>query len=123
MSFQASQGYASRLGYALGKGVRYFLQDRNPALRWIKRTGIFILAAALLAQVVSWLAGVALSIGCVGLIVWALSKAEVTSNHGPYAPDQEDDEDLVLQSQDEGMWRDGPEGWGYYRVDDVRLDF
>jgi len=123
MNAQTSNGVANRLGYGLGLGVRFFLQDRNPALRWIKRAIFLILVSVVVAQVFSWLASAFLSVACVGLVVWALSKSDVMQIPRTFDNPAVDDEVHPSPVQEDAMWRDGPEGWGYYRVDDVRLDF
>ncbi|MFJ3121259.1 DUF3742 family protein [Pseudomonas protegens] len=123
MNAQTSKGVANRLGYGLGLGVRFFLQDENPTLRWLKRAVFFILVGFVVAQAFTWLASAFLSVACVGLVAWALSKSDATQISVAMGNPTADDAAPPHQSQDDAMWRDGPEGWGYYRADDVRLDF
>ena len=123
MTTQTTQGFASRLGYGLGRCVRFFFHDQNPALRWVKRCALFILIAVLVAQTVTWFVSAFLSIVCFGLIIWALPKMDVAP--GAASSDSQDPDEQYHPSHDEedAMWRDGPDGWGYYRADDVRIDF
>lgn len=123
MSLQTSQGFANRAGYAFGKAVRFFLHDRNPKLKWIKRAITLVVIVVLFAQVAYWVAGALLSLGCAVLVIWALSKSDVAEQVGAYVHHEHDYEESSQQGVEEGIWREGPEGWGYYRVDDVRLDF
>ena len=123
MAFQATQGFASRLGYAVGVGARVFLNDRNPRLKWIKRSIALAVIAVLIAKNAYWIAGTLLSLGSAGLVIWALSKSPETGSWAGYSRVETECEEPPHQEADEGMWRYGPEGWGLYRVDDVRIDF
>lgn len=123
MAFQTSQGFASRAGHYLGVAMRFSLHDRNPKLKWIKRTLSLALVVMVFAQIGYWIAGALLSLGCAGLVMWGLAKSDVANVVEGYVPHETDYEEPIDQEGEEGMWRDGPEGWGYYRVDDVRLDF
>ena len=114
---------AGRLGFAIGMGTRFFLNDRNRTLRWIKRSFFFVLVAVLFAQVMAWLASALLSLGCAALVIWALTKSHTTDILESCSPPNIDNEQESTVGVLEGMWRDGPEGWGYYRADDIRLDF
>ena len=52
---------ANRLGYGLGLGVRFFLQDENVVLRWTKRLVLFaaiLLVLSFSTVIFHWLARV-----------------------------------------------------------------
>lgn len=123
MPFHTTQGFAGRLGYAVGIGVRFVFNARNPRLKWIKRAIALTVVAVLIAKNAYWIAGALLSLGCAGLVIWALSKSEVTVDLGSYSCYETEHEEQLHQGAEEVLWRDGPEGWGLYRVDDVRIDF
>ena len=44
MNAHANKGFAARAGFGLGTFVRFCLHDRRPALRWVKRVSLFLLA-------------------------------------------------------------------------------
>lgn len=93
-----TKGFASRLGFGVGRTLRFFLNDRNAALRWVKRA---VLGAALLLVLVnsfSWLLGSLLTLGCLGLALYALVKGDGG----------------LLPRQVGTGWRYGPQGYGYY---------
>lgn len=123
MTAQTTQKLAGLLGYSLGRCVRFFFQDQNSALRWVKRCAFFILVAVLVAQTVTWFVSVFLSVACFGLIIWALPKMDVAPGAAPSDSPHLGEEYHSNHEQDDAIWRDGPEGWGYYRPDDVRTDF
>ncbi|MGY2147237.1 hypothetical protein ACW9I5_31630, partial [Pseudomonas azotoformans] len=110
-----------------GMGVRVSvesaLNDRNPRLKWIKRSIALTVVAVLIVKNAYWIAGTLLSLGSAGLVIWALSKSPETGSWAGYSRVETECEEPPHQEADEGMWRDGPEGWGLYRVDDVRIDF
>ena len=58
MTAQTTQKLAGLLGYSLGRCVRFFFQDQNSALRWVKRCAFVILVAVLVAQTVTWFVSV-----------------------------------------------------------------
>ncbi|EMX8447344.1 TPA: hypothetical protein ACKP9T_003776 [Pseudomonas aeruginosa] len=78
MNAHASKGFASRAGFGLGTFVRFCLHDRRPALRWVKRVSLFLLAALVMSQNFMWLAGVSMTLLCVFLVGVALVKGDIT---------------------------------------------
>ncbi|NWA23906.1 hypothetical protein HX866_03285 [Pseudomonas gingeri] len=127
MTVQSSQGLASRLGYGLGRGVRFFLADENVVLRWTKRLVLFAAILFFSTVLFHWLAGAIMTMVSFGLILWAAVKGDasvlLSSSDSECWGGQDHNESLHQDHQEQAIWRDGPEGWGYYRVDDVRLDF
>ena len=69
-----TKGFASQLGFSLGSALRFFLADRNPLLRWVKRACFAVVLTLLLVKSFTWIAGAVLSLVCFGLVVLALSK-------------------------------------------------
>ncbi|RMT95099.1 hypothetical protein ALP39_200238 [Pseudomonas marginalis pv. marginalis] len=76
MTLQASQAFASRLGYGLGRCVRFFLRDPNPAVRWMKRLVFFAALLFLSTHFFHWLAGTLLTVISMVLIVYAAAKGD-----------------------------------------------
>ena len=111
MATQSSQGVAARLGYGLGRGVRFFLFDRRASLQTLKRIIFFGMLLFCFFQVFSWFIGASLSIVSFGLILLALAKGDFSTlekqSKGAY--DEEDG------------YRYGLFGYGYY-VNGVRTD-
>ncbi|ASE21877.1 hypothetical protein CEP86_15850 [Pseudomonas protegens] len=93
-------------------------------VRWIKRLIVLVVLGAILVNSFSWILSALLTTISLGIGLYAFSKIDTDSLSSAVevTPSVEDSEHMH-QSQDDAMWRDGPEGWGYYRVDDVRLDF
>ena len=92
MAFQATQGFARRLGYGLGRGVRFFLYDSNSIVRWTKRL-VFIFALLILStHFFEWLAGTLLTAISMVLIAVAIVKgdfsvvAEIAKSEAADAP-------------------------------------
>lgn len=88
MTVQTSQGVASRLGYGLGRFVRFFLLDQNPTLRWVKR---FALASVLLYLSVGLLNGIVsmfMAVLTIGLILLALIKGDFSMFKDIHKSDQ-----------------------------------
>ncbi|MEB0205604.1 hypothetical protein [Pseudomonas sp. CCC3.1] len=73
MTTQSSQSFTGRLGYGLGRGVRFFLVDKNVALRWGKRAAFAGVIAILIAYAGSVLAGAVVTIAVffLGFSLWA----------------------------------------------------
>ena len=76
MSLQSSQGFAGRLGYGLGRCLRFFLRDPNPTIRWMKRLVFFASALFLSIHFFHWLAGALLTLISMVLIVYAMAKGD-----------------------------------------------
>lgn len=124
MTAAANNSIAFRLGRALGSVARFCLHDRNPKVRWIKRAIVLIVSGAVLVNSFSWILSALLTTISLGIGLYAFSKVDTDSLGSPVEFTSPIEDSMHTdQSQDDAMWRDGPEGWGYYRVDDVRLDF
>lgn len=76
MNAHANKGFAARVGYALGSIVRFFLHDRRPVLRWVKRVSLFVALFIILVQNFTWLASTFMTLLSFGLIGWALVKGD-----------------------------------------------
>ncbi len=106
MTVHSSQGLASRLGFGLGRGVRFLLTDSNVALRWIKRT---VLAGIALFFAVNFIHGVVvffIIIMIFGALITVLMKSGASK---PLSDDISKD-----WSGHPSVPRDGPDGYGYY---------
>lgn len=76
------------------------MHDRNVVLRWVKRAFLGAALLLVLVKAFSWLLGSLLTVGCLGLAVFALVKGD-----GGLLPRQA------------GLgWRYGPQGYGYYDI-------
>ncbi|MBS9759782.1 hypothetical protein [Pseudomonas mosselii] len=64
---------AYRLGRAFGAVARFCLFDKNTSIRWGKRVVVFCTLALILTNSLSAIIGSLLSVGCIGLLLWALS--------------------------------------------------
>ncbi|WP_252090615.1 hypothetical protein [Pseudomonas sp. MWU13-3659] len=73
MTTATKNSIAFRLGRACGAVVRFCLFDKNSLVRWGKRVVVFTALALFLTNSLSAILGSLLSIGCVGLSIWALS--------------------------------------------------
>ncbi len=111
MTVQTSQGPASRLGYGLGRGVRFFLADENVVLRWTKRLVLFAAILFFSTVIFHWLAGAIMTIVSFGLILFVLAKGDFS-----VLPEQK-----KKMFEDEDGYRYGLLGYGYY-VNGVRID-
>ncbi|PWU28674.1 hypothetical protein DK254_22985 [Pseudomonas sp. RW407] len=84
-----TKGFASHLGFGVGRTLRFFLSDRNVVLRWVKR-GLF--AAALLfvlANSFSWILSALLTVGCLSLALYALVKGDAGVLKGVFSEDKD----------------------------------
>ncbi|MFP7789437.1 hypothetical protein ACLHUA_33590 [Pseudomonas aeruginosa] len=95
MNAHANKGFAARVGYALGSIVRFFLHDRRPVLRWVKRVSLFVALFIILVQNFTWLASAFMSLLCMGLVGWALVKGDFS---------------IVAESAEESEAREAPYG-------------
>lgn len=82
MTTQTSQGVAGRLGYGLGRGVRFFLYDQNSTLRWVKRLILVSMVMFLSLSLASWFVGAFMGLLTIGLVFFVLSKGEFGSHSG-----------------------------------------
>ena len=73
MTTAAKHSLAFRFGRASGAVARFCLFDKNSLIRWGKRVVVFTTLALVLINSLSAIIGALLSIGCIGLLVWALS--------------------------------------------------
>lgn len=106
MSVQTTQGLASRLGYGLGRGVRFILTDPNVVRRWVKR-GFF--AVFLLFVAFNFgrdLVGgfITLTILVVAVVAFMRVSSSITLS----------DHKSLDWSHHPSIPRDGPDGYGYY---------
>ncbi|ETK22742.1 MULTISPECIES: hypothetical protein [Pseudomonas] len=73
MTAATNHSIAFRLGRASGAVVRFCLFDKNSLIRWGKRVVVFTTLALILTNSLSAIISLLLSVGCFGLLVWALS--------------------------------------------------
>ncbi|HEP7885655.1 TPA: DUF3742 family protein [Pseudomonas aeruginosa] len=102
MNAHANKGFAARVGYALGSIVRFFLHDRRPVLRWVKRVSLFVALFIILVQNFTWLASAFMTLLSFGLMSLVLVKGNLDIS-----------KDNSQISYGTGY---GPEGYGYYRA-------
>ncbi|WP_423810916.1 hypothetical protein, partial [Pseudomonas aeruginosa] len=88
--------------YALGSIVRFFLHDRRPVLRWVKRVSLFVALFIILVQNFTWLASAFMTLLSFGLMSLVLVKGNLDIS-----------KDNSQISYGTGY---GPEGYGYYRA-------
>lgn len=106
MTFQTTQGFASRLGYGLGRAVRFMLSDRNGPFRWIKRT---VFAGVLI--VIALRFGRDLVSALISMLVLGIGLIALTRANTPDAADDHEDSDVFHHPS---VPFDGPDGYGYY---------
>lgn len=111
MATSRQPGVANRLGYSIGRVIRFFLVDSNSLLRWVKRAVLLALLTAVAVQFLSWVAGAVLSLISFGLILFVLAKGDLS----PMAQVSE------CMREDEGGYRYGLSGYGYY-LNGERID-
>ncbi|WP_278939355.1 hypothetical protein [Pseudomonas helleri] len=99
MATQSSQSVAARLGYGLGRGVRFFVVDENVVLRWIKRTILIGLIVIFIAFVGSVMMGAVITVGVMFLSVSLMSKFS-----DPRQPDDQSDSEDSHPSDFESLW-------------------
>jgi hypothetical protein len=111
MATSRQSGLANRLGYSIGRVIRFFLVDSNSLRRWVKRAVLLVLLTAGAVQFLSWFAGAVLSLISFGLILFVLAKGDLS----PMAQVSE-----CMQEREDG-YRYGLSGYGYY-VNGARID-
>lgn len=74
MTSAAKRSIAFRLGRALGGVARFFMHDMNPTLRWVKRLFLAAVIVLILANSISWVMSVLLTVISLTLGLYALSK-------------------------------------------------
>lgn len=107
-----TKGFASRLGFGVGRTLRFFLNDRNVGLRWVKRG---LLGAALLVVFLSsfsWLLGSLLTLGCLGLGLFTLVKGDGSLLDGSTSADGTDEDYSTHPNRGE---YDNPNYYLYYK--------
>ena len=77
MTAAAKHSIAFRLGRALGGVARFCMHDLNPTVRWVKRVVLAMVIALILANSISWLMSVLLTVISLALGLYALSKADL----------------------------------------------
>src|SRR5471032_3059187 len=104
MTVHTFRRLANRLGYGLGLGVRFFLQDENVVLRWTKRLVLFaaiLLVLSFSTVIFHWLArvieamAIVVSVGLLpfsGVLKGSASTSKKEEAHfnfdnDPYSPD------------------------------------
>lgn len=70
MTTAASTTFAHRLGRAVGLVVRFCIHDRNPKIRWLKRTVIAALLLLALVSSYNWLVSAMIWVGIIALAVY-----------------------------------------------------
>lgn len=78
MTSAVSTTFAHRLGRTVGLAVRFCLHDRNPKVRWVKRAIVASVLLALFVTSFTWLISSVITLGCLGLLVLALTKGDST---------------------------------------------
>lgn len=73
MTSAAKRSIAFRLCRAFGAMARFCLFDKNTLIRWGKRVVVLGTMALILTSSVSAVIGSLLTVGCFGLLLWALS--------------------------------------------------
>lgn len=77
MTAAANHSIAFRLGRALGGVARFCMHDVNPTVRWVKRAVLALVIALILANSISWLMSVLLTVTSLTLGLYALSKVDL----------------------------------------------
>lgn len=77
MTAAAKHSIAFRLGRAMGSVARFCLHDLNPTFRWVKRVVLAMVIALILANSISWLMSVLLTVISLALGLYALSKIDL----------------------------------------------
>ncbi|WP_153786079.1 hypothetical protein [Pseudomonas sp. EMN2] len=77
MTTAAKHSIAFRLGRALGHVARVCMHDVNPTVRWVKRAVLAMVVVLILANSISWIMSVLLTIISLTLGLYALSKVDL----------------------------------------------
>ena len=77
MTAAAKHSIAFRLGRALGGVARFCMHDVNPTVRWVKRAVLTMVITLILANSISWLMSVLLTVISLTLGLYALSKVDL----------------------------------------------
>ena len=106
MATQSSQSFAARLGYGLGRGVRFFLVDENVVVRWVKRCGLAILLLFVTFNLPLNFAGELITVLVVGVAAALLTRVSASKKFT-------DDKGVDLTCHP-SIPRNGKDGYGYY---------
>lgn len=106
MATQSSQSFAARLGYGLGRGMRFFLVDENVVLRWVKRCGLAILLLFVTFNFPLSFAGELIAVLVVGVAAALLTRVSASKKFT-------DDKGVDLSCHP-SIPRNGKDGYGYY---------
>lgn len=78
MITNTSQGVASRIGYGLGRCVRFCLHDQNPKVRWAKRLALMFLAVYFSADIFNFVGQIFIAVLTFSLILLAFVKGDAS---------------------------------------------
>lgn len=109
-----TKGFASRLGFGVGRTLRFFMNDRNVGLRWVKRAFLVTALLVVLVNSFSWLLGSLLTIGCLGLALFALVKGDGSLLDGSAIAECSEAEDDYSTHPNRGEY-DNPNYYLYYK--------
>ncbi|KES20041.1 MULTISPECIES: hypothetical protein [Pseudomonas] len=84
-----TKGFASRLGFGVGRTLRFFMNDRKVGLRWVKRAFLVTALLVVLVNSFSWLLGSLLTVGCLGLALYALVRGDADVLKGVFSEDKD----------------------------------
>lgn len=99
MTSAAKRSIAFCLGRAFGAMARFCFFDKNTLIRWGKRVVVFGTLALILINSVSAIIGSLLTVGCFGLLLWALSAGKSNMLSGMLK------EDALVRGSDDDSYR------------------
>ncbi|WP_438299584.1 hypothetical protein [Pseudomonas sp. NMS19W] len=99
MTTAAKHSIAFRLGRAFGAVARFCFFDKNTLVRWGKRVVLLGTLALILTNSLSAIIASLLTVGCIGLLVWALSAGKSNLLSGMLK------EDAYVPRSDEDSYR------------------
>lgn len=115
MVINTAHGLARRLGFGLGRVVRFFIVDESPALRWSKRVVFTGLIAALLTYFGSGILSVV-----VILLVSVLVASMLAKSSGSDKSDGHNDAVASSSSDDTSLWDTNGSGSLWHGEDERR---
>lgn len=96
MTAYTSQTVASRLGYGLGRVVRFFLHDSNLVLRWFKRLTLLSVVLFFSVPLLNWIIGMLTAVAFIATTTLIMAKVD-------------NQETVNVQSKSQSLWdRNGP---------------
>ena len=108
MVINTAHGLARRLGFSLGRGVRFFIVDENPVLQWAKRVVFIGLIAAFLAYFGSGILSVVVILSISVLVASMLAKSggsDTSDGHkDPVVSSSSDDKSLWDTNGSSSLW-------------------